>query len=74
MKISNAQTKQALKAYEVKTYSELKKECLKYSPLSYAKYYTDLLDFIDDHSNVCEHYKKRKLSEKRFLHNIAIKL
>ena len=74
IQISNIQTKRALEAYEIKTYSELKKECLKYSPLSYAKYYTDLLDFIDDHSNVCEHYKKRKLSEKRFLHNIAIKL
>lgn len=74
IKTSNAQTKQALKAYEIKTYSELKKCCMKYSPLSYAKYYTDLLDFIDDNSNVCEHYKKRKLSEKRFLHNIVINL
>lgn len=74
IKTSNAQTKQALKAYEIKTYSELKKYCMKYSPLSYAKYYTDLLDFIDDNSNVCEHYKKRKLSEKRFLHNIVINL
>lgn len=74
IQVSNKQTKQALEAYEIKTYSELKSYCLKYSTLSHAKYYADLLDFIDDHSNVCEHYKKRKLSEKRFLHSISINL
>ena len=74
VKTSTAQSKKALQAYEIKTYSELKKCCMKHSSLSYAKYYTDLLDFIDNHSNICEHYKKRKLSEKRFLHNIAINL
>lgn len=71
---SGERIQEALDAYDVRTYSELKECCLKHSPLSYAKYYTDLLDFLDDHSNVSEHYKKRKLSEKRFLHTIALKL
>jgi len=44
------------------------------SKFSYARYYIDLIDFIDDHSTLCEHDKKKKLSEKRFSHNIAIKL
>lgn len=67
----NPHAEQALNHYEIKTYSELKQCCLKYSSLSHAKYYSDLLDFLDDHSNICEHYQKRKLSEKRFLHSIA---
>lgn len=70
----DAITEQALNAYAIKKYSELNDCCLKHSPLSHAKYYTDLLDFIDDHSNVSEHYQKKKLSEKRFLHTIALKL
>lgn len=64
----------ALDSYKIKTYSELKSNCLKHTTLSYARYYVDLLDFIDDHSTPCEHDQKKKLSEKRFSHNIAIKL
>ena len=74
IKSNNPLSSVALDSYIIKTYSELKSNCLKHTNLSYARYYIDLIDFIDDHSTLCEHDKKKKLSEKRFSHNIAIKL
>lgn len=74
IKTENPLSTTALNSYEVKTYSQLKNSCLKYTNLSYARYYIDFIDFIDDHSNLCEHDEKKKLSEKRFSHNIALKL
>lgn len=74
IKTEHPSSSTALDSYKIKTYNELKSNCLKHTNLSYARYYVDLLDFIDDHSTPCEHDQKRKLSEKRFSHNIAIKL
>ena len=64
----------AMRSFDIKTYSQLKENILKHTNISYAKYYTDLLDFIDDHSHVCEHYQLEKLSKKRFVHRISINI